>query len=247
MNATTKLTKIDALVVILSILLILFVAGTVGKRGQDLNKRMICAANVKQITAGILNYADDHAGNAPSSGGAFWPWDVSKATLRTLLNNYMGVKIASSQIPVQDVFFCPSNLTNSIARNENWNYSAYSVLGYSFLWSTSWNSNGALPILGTGNKRWIKTIYIDSPSERELIVDALLSQKRDDDPIQFPNGNFSRITSGGNPDDSSNHLKTMAEPYGGNVGFVDGHVQWRPFSQMQIRWQFGSSNPYFWW
>lgn len=110
------------------------------------------------------------------------------------------------------------------------------------------NSNGTKPILGTGNKKWVSSIYVDNPSETELVVDALLSQKYNYDPAIYPNGNFGRINIGGAfMNDSSNHIKTMAEPYGGNVGFVDGHVEWRPFEQMQLRYEFFTRGPLWWW
>ncbi|MHC4631340.1 MAG: H-X9-DG-CTERM domain-containing protein [Planctomycetota bacterium] len=43
-------------------------------------------------------------------------------------------------------------------------------------------------------------------------------------------------------------MKRGTRPTGGNVLFVDGHVQWRPFSEMEHSWfwqRYG--NPCFWW
>ncbi|MHC4807384.1 MAG: H-X9-DG-CTERM domain-containing protein [Planctomycetota bacterium] len=48
--------------------------------------------------------------------------------------------------------------------------------------------------------------------------------------------------------DRTNHLKRGTRPTGGNVLFVDGHVQWRPFSEMEHRWFWQRyDNPCFWW
>jgi prepilin-type processing-associated H-X9-DG protein len=33
-------------------------------------------------------------------------------------------------------------------------------------------------------------------------------------------------------------------PAGGNLGMLDGHVEWRKFQDMQIR---SASGPFFWW
>ena len=29
--------------------------------------------------------------------------------------------------------------------------------------------------------------------------------------------------------DKTSHLKNEEEPFGGNIGFLDGHTEWRPF------------------
>ena len=48
--------------------------------------------------------------------------------------------------------------------------------------------------------------------------------------------------------DRTNHLKNANKPTGGNVLFVDGHVQWRKFEDMEHRWFWQSNgNPCFWW
>jgi prepilin-type processing-associated H-X9-DG protein len=36
-------------------------------------------------------------------------------------------------------------------------------------------------------------------------------------------------------------------PAGGNVGMLDGHVEWRVFPQMHVRTPQGSGTPVFWW
>ncbi len=253
MDTKTKLTKIDIMVLMFCIFLIIFVTGTIGKRGQELNKRLICSGNIKQLIGGMTNYAYENTNRFPTGGG-FWPCDVSSTAYRTLLR-YMGMTINQTKIPVQDVFYCPSNLTRKVGRDSYWNMGAYCEAGYAWLWQAPWNQYGQLPILGTGNKKWVFSIYIDNPSETELIVDAVFSQKASYDPVQFPNGNFGQITCGGIPSsgfyDMSNHLKTTKEPYGGNIGFVDGHVRWRPFGQMQLRHIYSnnspSGDPRWWW
>ena len=60
---------------------------------------------------------------------------------------------------------------------------------------------------------------------------------------------FGTITAGGTWSaekipDCSNHVKSDAEPYGGNIGFLDGHVEWRPFQDMEERYD---TNPCFFW
>jgi prepilin-type processing-associated H-X9-DG protein len=40
----------------------------------------------------------------------------------------------------------------------------------------------------------------------------------------------------------SAHLEGRSIPKGGNIGMMDGHVEWRPFNQMMNR---ASGSPYF--
>jgi prepilin-type processing-associated H-X9-DG protein len=65
---------------------------------------------------------------------------------------------------------------------------------------------------------------------------------------QYPNGSFAEIMGGMYVQygvmDMTNHLKTAAEPWGGNIGFLDGHVAWRPFKDMGRRY---GATPGFWW
>jgi prepilin-type processing-associated H-X9-DG protein len=42
----------------------------------------------------------------------------------------------------------------------------------------------------------------------------------------------------------SAHMKTATIPDGGNIGMIDGHVEWRPFNQMIDR-DDGGSVPWF--
>lgn len=240
--------KLDCVVLILCIVVVMFIAGAVGKRGQELNKRMICTSNVRQLTAGFINVANDNGGIFPTSGG-FWPWDFSSTNINKVLGG-IGEQI-TNPLPPQDVFYCPTNSSQQLMKEMYWNWSSYRIIGYVFLCPSSWNSNGSLPALGTGNKKWASSIYIDNPAETELIVDATLSQKFQYDIAIYPNGNFGKITVGGTSSDMSNHIKTMAEPYGGNIGFVDGHVEWRPFEKMQLRHITSGNNingdPRWWW
>jgi prepilin-type processing-associated H-X9-DG protein len=84
---------------------------------------------------------------------------------------------------------------------------------------------------------------VEIPHEKELVADAILSVSA--------NGGFHDIQAGAMSvwgiADQSNHLNEaeVPMPLGGNTGFVDGHVAWRPFEDMQI--QHSAYMPYFWW
>ena len=46
--------------------------------------------------------------------------------------------------------------------------------------------------------------------------------------------------------DQSSHLKTEQQPLGANIGFLDGHVAWRHFKDMELRYSI-SAGLTFWW
>ena len=83
-------------------------------------------------------------------------------------------------------------------------------------------------------------------SETELLVDGILSDSSDPVTANFAdvrNGGKVGITGSG---DRSTHLDRgkSGKPKGGNVLFVDGHVDWRKFDEMEVRWTSGVN---FWW
>jgi prepilin-type processing-associated H-X9-DG protein len=77
---------------------------------------------------------------------------------------------------------------------------------------------------------------VELPAETELVTEADLEQDND----------FSRCVGGWPQPHRSPHLSggNPTVPDGGNMGFVDGHVRWRPFGDMQERW---GSSPGYWW
>jgi prepilin-type N-terminal cleavage/methylation domain-containing protein len=216
-------------------------------------------------------------------GGGYWPWDVSYDVTYQLLKN-MGVdmtSIISNTIPTEfsTNFYCPANTQQKRYRNAYWNYmvssnpqdpQAYRVLGFAFLWKAPWNNYGTLDIIGLGtngltkdpSKKWVDRTDIPQASETELITDATLSQFSAPytDRVKWPKGSFVNITVGGiGPSgtyDCSNHVVNDAKAAGGDVGFVDNHVEWRPFSEMKLRHiQSGlypttinpNGEPHWWW
>jgi len=228
----------DLLSLIICLLFLMAVCGSVGKIGRENAKRMICANNISQLLQGMTVYAGEHDGRLPYQDGGYWIWDISYYATNVMLDS-MGVDAQKpsidKDIPVQDVFYCPSNIPQKKGRDLYWSYainpiseSGYRVIGYLFLWPAPW----------TGGASWsVSTIYVDNPAETELVIDIVMSDTCNWPQQEYPNGNFAKILIGGMPGlhgiyDSSSHLVTEKEPAGGNIGFVDGHVEWRPFSQM---------------
>jgi type II secretory pathway pseudopilin PulG len=70
-------------------------------------KRTTCLSNLRQINLGIHMYLDDQNNNSPGNTNAAHSPFVSWTAYRQLVNNYVGVKGASS--PQDKVFACPAD------------------------------------------------------------------------------------------------------------------------------------------
>ena len=108
------------------------------------------------------------------------------------------------------------------------------------------------PKLETNEKaNWIRKLSnVKSAGSKTMIVDAVISN----------NGLFFEITaggignlSGGDLTDDSNHKSRQSigsgvnrgpKPAGSNVGYADGHADWRKFDDMKHRYTRGQ---FFWW
>lgn len=85
-----------------------------------------------------------------------------------------------------------------------------------------------------------------SPSTRVLIADATISDNPTDNHAGFVAGakyNFTSVIGGYSVPHLSPHLNGFT-PAGGNLAMLDGHVQWRNFSDMDQR---ATSGRGFWW
>lgn len=255
----------DLLAIIVCAFFLSAVMGSVGKIGRENAKRMVCANNINQLLQGLMFLAGENEGFIPENTSGFWPWDMEYHQVNSLLEN-IGIDVSmietepGEDIPIHDVFYCPSNIPQKKARDIYWKgsvdpeeESGYRTMGYMCLWAAKyWNNHGSLPVEGSGDKKYVKTIYIGNPAETELLVDAVMSDMKNWCSYEYPNGNFAKIASGAMPVlygiyDSSSHLINDKEPSGGNIGFVAGHVAWRPFVNMEKRWKHFTYCPVAWW
>jgi prepilin-type N-terminal cleavage/methylation domain-containing protein/prepilin-type processing-associated H-X9-DG protein len=215
-------TLIELLVVIGIIAVLVALLIPVVKTAREQAKNVNCASNLRQVGLSMMNYAAANDGALPSTPipAGVWMWDVSVPVSRML------VAYGASE----DVFFCPL-VWDRQARDELWNFNAaYRVTGYFWLYHRPPGS--ALPALTL--PKLYKTMMTDtanSAEDTELGVDATLSQ----------NGSFINVT--GTFNHTSSHVRGSL-PLGGNVIYMDGHVAWRPFSDMKVRT--GSANPQQW-
>ena len=99
-------------------------------------------------------------------------------------------------------------------------------------------------IIGEPPREFLRTTSVPYPEEVEMVTDATLSNS--DDPAS-PATTFTEVQGGSwsrwGIYDRTNHVR-KDKPAGGNIAYVDGHVKWRHFQDMRIRYMWG---PYQWW
>jgi prepilin-type processing-associated H-X9-DG protein len=157
----------------------------------------------------------------------------------------------------------PTNWSYAIGLNDG-RPDGYRVLGFAFLWACSWNYQGTMRIRGglketdpaDPTKKWVTRTDMPQASTVEMVVDTVMSERQDTtkayDLTKYPDGNFAQIFSGGNDElygtpDQTSHLVSDKKAAGGNIGFVDGHVEWRNFKDMRNRIGPGGVGPMWWW
>ena len=115
----------------------------------------------------------------------------------------------------------------------------FRVTGY--FWMMDTRSGRGYHPEGKPEKDWVTTLNCKQPSSTELVVDATLSTGSDPETASFTEvrgGTYSRWQIF----DRTNHIR-HDRPEGGNILYVDGHLDWRPFTEMAVR----VSPPYHWW
>jgi len=257
----TAFTLIELLVVIAVIAVLMGILMPALRRAREQARQRSCGSQVRQHVLAMIMYADQ-ANNRlplPEHGGA-WFWDVDTSTVNFMLKNGM----------TQEMFYCPSNDNQQKNMDEYWLFNTDSwdgeqftstrdtfiVAGYSYVLELA---NGKRPPLKRERfdrltlpadpvePQWLRSTLTKHAALRELVLDVVLSA-REEISASYPNGNFAFVAGGMLGDhqvyDRTSHLKTDALPLGGNIGFLDGHVAWRPFSEMVARY---GHDRLFWW
>ena len=238
MNKIKGFTLIELLVVIAIIALLMSILMPALNRVREQAPRQSCAGRVRQQVLSLNIYAGENHTKMPlpnTAGG--WLQDVAVNTVHFMFNSGM----------TRDMFYCPSNSIHQkendlfwLFNNDSWNSriqrftreSGFIVSGYCFILQLT---NGNRPTItryqtDSMQKEWVETTQDTQPANREVVVDSIMGIPRNGTKYgrnfgQVPGGIFG----GDGVYDTTSHLKNDFEPTGGNIGFLDGHGEWRPF------------------
>jgi prepilin-type N-terminal cleavage/methylation domain-containing protein/prepilin-type processing-associated H-X9-DG protein len=236
MKRSRAFTLIELLVVIAIIAVLMGVLMPALQRVREQSRRQSCGSQIRQHCLAFLMYADDNTGRLPlpdTPGG--WLWDLDVDVVNFMLQTGM----------TQEMFYCPSNRVMHPNMDHFWTFQAtvvdekhltgnFIVSGYCYILDLAAGRGQRPEIQNNPNqsKIWLKTNTQKQPALRELSVDATLCAW-DQRSEAYPNGNFGLVAGGtlGQVQlyDRTSHLKSDAQPSGMNIGYLDGHVEWRHF------------------
>jgi prepilin-type processing-associated H-X9-DG protein len=235
-------TLLELLVIIAVLVLLISLRLPALARATDQTKRAQCASNLRQFTFAMHIFANENEDRLPANSAANWAWDVS---------SYIGTFVESTGSK-WTVMYCPGTEPRftDVEHWERYNYApGFRVLGYANTFPANpgvaaTNINPTLtpaPILVS-----FGLYSMPLASQRVMLADATLSAPGQNNPAARYTYNYVAIQGGYATAETSAHLAGHF-PVGGNLGMLDGHVEWRKFDDMTPRTAPGASSPVFWW
>lgn len=177
-------------------------------RGKSSGIRTQCINNLRQLGLACRMYADEHQDQLPTPKVKVgnWPWDIEKKAC----DDFAAAGVT------RPVFFCPGfpDQNNDFL----WDFPyPFRVIGYVHTFP-----NAALLFKTNINDRMSEAA---DPSARVLMADATFCNDV---------GDFTKLKGAWDQFHRTSHLHG-SQPLGGNILFLDNHVAWRRFKEMEQR------------
>ena len=189
-------------------------------------RRTECLNNLRQLGLATLSYAGENRDKVPMHQlDGWWLWDLPDAT-RFSLTNFAGRR---------EIFYCPSVRASVKAWDPAVAWWDRSIIGYGWLGARLDASGQPHPTQTSATymlpgKQFVTTTTGNTnATAAELAVDAILSVAGTRD-FMNPNSNLTPSGKHANP-----HMERN-QPAGGNAVYLDGHIRWVPFKQIQFRY-----------
>ena len=255
-------TLIELLVVIAIIAVLMSILLPSLRKAREQARREVCGSRVKQQVLTLNMFAGDHDNKLPlpnTAGG--WLQDVAVNTVNYMLATGM----------TREMFYYPSNATHKkyndlfwLFNNQSWNQklnrftdeTGFICSGYPFILQLDPSTHQTRPEVvsyktDSMKKIWCRTTMESHPAMREVVIDSIMGSPS-------PNTKYGRefqdVAGGIYTEhgiyDRTSHLVNHEEPAGGNVGFLDGHVEWRHFQPEVVNGvalpRYGDNPGFFW-